>query len=46
VWPTAYYYQFDRSYLPVTWDPNYPTCEAPPTPARPNGDTSLPHFNW
>jgi carboxylesterase type B len=44
VFPTAYYYQFDRSYQTPGWDPNAPTCDAPVTASHPLGDPSLPYF--
>ena len=44
VFPTAYYYQFDRSYQPHGYDPNAPVCDAPITATHPLGDPSLPYF--
>ncbi|KAI0046806.1 alpha/beta-hydrolase [Auriscalpium vulgare] len=44
VLPTAFYYQFDRSWQQVNYDPNAPVCDAPPTAAHPAGDLSLPYL--
>jgi hypothetical protein len=46
VWPTAWYYQFDRAYQMPGWNPNPPTCQPPPTAKYPLGDPSLPYFKW
>lgn len=44
VFPTAFYYQFDRAYQTPGFDPNAPVCDAPKTPSHPLGDPSLPYF--
>lgn len=44
VFPTAYYYQFDRSYQTPGYDPNAPVCDAPITPGFPYGNPNLPYF--
>lgn len=38
-----FFYQFGRSYQLIGW-PDTNVCEAPPTPAYPAGDPSLPYF--
>lgn len=44
VFPVIYSYEIDRAYQIIEWSPNPPTCEAPSTAERPNGDTRLPYF--
>ncbi|KAK0867587.1 hypothetical protein LTR87_014534 [Friedmanniomyces endolithicus] len=44
VFPTVYFYEFNRSYQLSFYQPNAPTCEAPPTPAHPYGDPSAEYF--
>jgi hypothetical protein len=44
VFDKIYAYEFDRAYQLATYSPNPPACEAPPTPAHPLGDPSLPFY--
>lgn len=44
VFPNAWFYQFERSYQTPGFDVNAPTCDAPKTKERPNGDTRLPYL--
>jgi carboxylesterase type B len=46
VWPTAWYYQFDRAYQTPNWNPNAPVCQPPPTTKYPLGDPSQPYMKW
>ncbi|KAI8976725.1 carboxylesterase from carbohydrate esterase [Trametes punicea] len=41
---SVWYYEFNRSYQLVEYNPNSPVCEAPPTPDHPFGDPSLEYF--
>ncbi|TKA82943.1 hypothetical protein B0A55_01301 [Friedmanniomyces simplex] len=44
VFPTVYFYEFNRSYQLSFYQPNFPVCEPPPTPAHPYGDPSAEYF--
>jgi carboxylesterase type B len=44
VFDKIYAYEFDRAYQLATYSPNPPACEAPPTPAHPLGDPTLPFY--
>ncbi|KAK5167140.1 uncharacterized protein LTR77_007870 [Saxophila tyrrhenica] len=39
-----YFYEFNRSYQSIGYSPNYPVCEAPPSPGHPYGDPSKEYF--
>ncbi|KAH8703382.1 carboxylesterase from carbohydrate esterase [Talaromyces proteolyticus] len=39
-----WFYQFERSYQYIEFDPNAPVCQAPVDQEHPYGDTSLPYF--
>ncbi|KAI0642658.1 carboxylesterase from carbohydrate esterase [Trametes meyenii] len=41
---SVWFYEFNRSYQPSVFDPNFPVCEAPVTPEHPLGDTSKEYF--
>jgi carboxylesterase type B len=42
--PNQYFYEFNRSYQTVNWNPNAPVCNAPITASHPHGDTSQEYF--
>ncbi|KAH6672076.1 cholinesterase [Halenospora varia] len=42
--PNQYFYEFNRSYQTVGWNPNAPVCQAPKTPSHPNGDPEQEYF--
>lgn len=42
--PNQYFYEFNRSYQTPGFDPNAPVCDAPISPAFPNGDPSKEYF--
>ena len=44
VFNEVYFYEFNRSYQLSFYSPNYPVCEAPPSPGYPNGDPSKEYF--
>ncbi|KAK5108025.1 hypothetical protein LTR62_008860 [Meristemomyces frigidus] len=44
VFQEVYFYEFNRSYQLSGYSPNYPVCNAPPTPSHPYGDPSLEYF--
>ncbi|KAH6612142.1 Alpha/Beta hydrolase protein [Boeremia exigua] len=44
VFKNTFAYEFDRALQLNTWSPNPPACEAPRTPAHPNGDPSAPYY--
>lgn len=44
VFPSVYFYEFNRSYQLSTYQPNAPVCDAPITPSHPLGDPSAEYF--
>jgi carboxylesterase type B len=44
IFPSIYYYEFNRSYQMPGWSPNAPVCNAPITKDFPNGDPSQEYF--
>ena len=42
--PNQYFYQFNRSYQPPSWNPNAPVCNAPITASHPHGDPDQEYF--
>lgn len=44
IFPSTFFYEFNRTYQMPGWSPNPPLCQAPITPAFPNGDPSLEYF--
>ncbi|KAF9893528.1 hypothetical protein FE257_010840 [Aspergillus nanangensis] len=44
IFPSVYFYEFNRSYQMPGWSPNPPLCEAPRTAAFPAGDPSAEYF--
>ncbi|PCH35219.1 carboxylesterase from carbohydrate esterase [Wolfiporia cocos MD-104 SS10] len=41
---SVWFYQFNRSYQPTSFDPNYPVCDAPIDATHPYGDPSQEYF--
>lgn len=44
IFPSTFFYEFNRTYQMPGWSPNPPLCQAPITPAFPNGDPSREYF--
>ncbi|KAI0631086.1 carboxylesterase from carbohydrate esterase [Trametes polyzona] len=44
VFKSVWFYEFNRSYQPLGFDPNFPVCDAPVTPEHPLGDPSQEYF--
>ncbi|KAF1926461.1 alpha/beta-hydrolase [Didymella exigua CBS 183.55] len=44
IFKNVYAYEFDRAFQLLSYSPNPPACEAPPTSEHPFGDASLPYY--
>ncbi|KAJ5929183.1 hypothetical protein N7454_007031 [Penicillium verhagenii] len=44
IFPSIFFYEFNRTYQMPGWSPNPPLCQAPVTPEFPNGDPNLEYF--
>ncbi|KAH8102123.1 carboxylesterase from carbohydrate esterase [Cristinia sonorae] len=44
LFPSLYYYEFNRSYQTTGFSPNFPHCEAPITATHPLGDTTQEYY--
>ncbi|KAJ6005510.1 hypothetical protein N7451_003454, partial [Penicillium sp. IBT 35674x] len=44
IFPSIFFYEFNRTYQMPGWSPNPPLCQAPITPEFPYGDPSMEYF--
>ncbi|KAJ5746437.1 hypothetical protein N7520_011619 [Penicillium odoratum] len=44
IFPSIFFYEFNRTYQMPGWSPNPPLCQAPITAEFPNGDPSMEYF--
>lgn len=44
VFKSTYAYEFARAFQLLSYSPNPPACEAPPSPSHPHGDPAAPYY--